>query len=110
MAQAVPAPAAVPPQAPEARGRTSEPIRISGEKPRYPELARPLRQRGRVIVELRVGRDGEPHDLRVVESAGVLLDEAALAALRTWRYQPAERDGVTVASVVRVRLEFEPPQ
>jgi protein TonB len=110
LALAAPAPAAVPPPALHAGGRTSEPIRISGEKPRYPELARPLRQRGSVIVELRVARDGVPHDLRVVESAGVLLDDAALAALRTWRYQPAEEDGVTVDSLVRVRLEFEPPQ
>jgi protein TonB len=110
VALAAPVPTAVPPRALEAGGRTSEPIRISGEKPRYPELARPLRQRGSVIIELRVGRDGEPHDLRVVESAGVLLDEAALEALRTWRYQPAEKDGVKVDSVIRVRLEFESPQ
>jgi protein TonB len=91
-------------------GRTREAVRVSGEKPRYPELARPLRQRGSVIVELVVGEDGQPRDLRIVESAGPLLDAAALQAIGTWRYAPAQSDGLEVASVLRVKLEFEPPQ
>jgi TonB family protein len=91
-------------------GRTREAVRVSGEKPRYPEPARPLRQRGSVIVELVVGEDGQPRELRIVESAGPLLDDAALQAIATWRYAPAQTDGLEVASVLRVKLDFEPPQ
>jgi eukaryotic-like serine/threonine-protein kinase len=105
--EAVPTSAA--PPALEARGRTSDAIRISGKKPRYPELARPLRQRGSVIVEMVVGETGETRDLRILQSAGVFLDEAALQAIRSWRYEPAQRDGVKVDFVVRVQLDFEPP-
>jgi protein TonB len=106
--EAAPTPAV--PQALETRARTRDAIRISGVKPRYPELARPLRQRGSVIVEMVVGETGETRDLRIVESAGVFLDEAALQALRSWRYEPAQKDGVKVVSAVRVKLDFEPPQ
>ncbi|MGH2628086.1 MAG: energy transducer TonB, partial [Anaerolineales bacterium] len=60
--------------------------------------------------EMVVAETGETRDLRIVESAGVFLDEAALQAIRSWRYEPAQKDGVRVASVVRVKLDFEPPQ
>jgi TonB family protein len=82
------------------------PRRISGESAPYPEIARRLRLEGSVTVEMIVTESGEPADLRVVESAGEIFDSAVLAAVRTWRYSPAEKDGVGVRVRLRARQRF----
>ena len=59
-----------------------------------------------MTVEMIVTERGEPVDLRVVESAGEVFDSAVLAAVRTWRYAPAEKDGVEVRVRLRARQRF----
>jgi TonB family protein len=83
------------------------PLKISGENAPYPEPARKLKLRGTVTVEMTITLRGEPADLRVVESAGETLDDAVLAAVRTWRYTPAEKNGVKVRTRVRVQQTFD---
>ena len=83
------------------------PRKISGESAPYPEPARKLKLRGTVAVEMTITTRGEPTDLRVVESAGAALDDAVLAAVRTWRYATAEKNGVKVQTRVRVQQDFE---
>ena len=40
-----------------------------------------------------------------------MLDDAAMAAVRTWRFAPAlAEDGAPVAVVVRQRVGFAPPE
>jgi serine/threonine-protein kinase len=62
----------------------------------YPELARRQRLNGTVVVGLVVDEHGEPTDVSVLESAGSVLDAAALESVRGWRYEPAVKDGVKV--------------
>jgi serine/threonine-protein kinase len=76
------------------------PWKIAGEPAPYPQEARRLQIEGTVAVELTVSDTGDVVDARVVESAGELLDEAFLAAVLAWRYEPAESNGVKV----RVRI------
>jgi TonB family protein len=83
------------------------PRKISGEDAPYPEPARKLKLRGTVRIEMTITTRGEPVDLRVVESAGETLDDAVLAAVRTWRYAPADKNGVKVQTRVRVQQTFE---
>ena len=54
-----------------------------------------------------VDETGVPTDLRVVESAGPILDEAVLKAVRTWRFEPARKDGVRVKVRWQVRQTYE---
>jgi serine/threonine-protein kinase len=82
------------------------PQKISGETAPYPEAARKLKLRGTVAVEMTVTEQGEPAELRVVESAGEILDGAVLAAVRDWRYTPAQKNGVKVRTRVRVEQAF----
>jgi TonB family protein len=82
------------------------PQKISGETAPYPEAARKLKLRGTVAVEMTVTEQGEPAELRVVESAGEILDGAVLAAVRDWRYSPAQKNGVKVRTRVRVEQAF----
>jgi TonB family protein len=77
-------------------GSVSPPRKISGNTPLYPDEARRISLLGRVKIEMIVSEKGEPTDIRVVESAGEILDRAVVDAVRTWRYEPAMKSGVKV--------------
>jgi TonB family protein len=62
---------------------------------------------GTVGVEITVTEQGEVQNPRIVESAGEVLDQAVLAAVRNWRYTPAEKNGVKVKVRLRVRQHFQ---
>ena len=75
--------------------------------PRYPAAARALGLEGIVVLSVLVRRDGHVDDARVAASSGAtMLDEAALAAVRKWRFEPATRGGHAVESVVEVPMKF----
>ena len=74
----------------------SPPRRISWNPPRYPDEALRVNLLGTVKVAMIVDERGEPTDLRVVESAGEILDRAVVDAVRKWRYEPAMKRGVKV--------------
>ncbi len=82
------------------------PKRLTGQPPTYPDAARKMRLTGTVTAEFTVTETGFVHEPRVIESAGELLDEALIAALRTWRYEPAEKNGVKVRVRLRERHTF----
>jgi serine/threonine-protein kinase len=81
----------------------SPPKKISGSTPPYPDEARRVNLLGTVKVEMVVNERGEPTDIRVVESAGDILDRAVVNTLRTWRYEPAMKSGVKV----KVRWSYQ---
>ena len=75
--------------------------------PDYPWSARRRGREGRVVIVLDVDAGGHPIHVSVVESSGDdALDQAALNALARWRLAPALKDGVPVASQVRVPIRF----
>ena len=41
-----------------------------------------------------------------MRSLGLGLDEKALDAVRTWRFEPARKDGVPVAVQINVEVNF----
>lgn len=65
--------------------------------PVYPPLSRRRGEQGRVIVSALVSSDGLVKEASVEVSSGFArLDEAALSAVRAWRFVPATRDDVAV--------------
>jgi TonB family protein len=79
--------------------------KISGTSASYPtDRASRLRSGDSVSVRLNfvVTETGEVTDLRVVESAGRVVDDAVLSAVRRWKYSPAVKQGTPV----KVRVEF----
>ena len=83
--------------------------KLSGSSPSYPsDRAGRLRSGERVSVVLRfvVTETGEVRDVAVVESGGKALDDVVVAAVRTWKYQPATRRGVPVKVHVMFKQTF----
>jgi protein TonB len=84
----------------------SPPRRLSGAPAAYPSAARRQKIGGSVVVEFTVTEAGEPTDIRILRSGGALLDAAMTAAVQTWRYAPAERNGVKVRVRIRAEQQF----
>ncbi|MEP7028483.1 MAG: energy transducer TonB [Candidatus Eisenbacteria bacterium] len=70
-----------------------------------PELARQAGVEGTVVVQALVGIDGRVRDTRVIKSVP-LLNGAAQAAVRQWRFKPAATGGSPVATWVSVPMAF----
>jgi protein TonB len=87
-------------------GDIREPRKIHDVRPLYPALARAARAQGLVIIEATIGKDGSVRDARVLRSQP-LLDEAALAAVREWRYSPPLLNGVPVEVLMTVTVNFQ---
>lgn len=100
-----PPPAPAPPAAYRTGGMIREPRKIAGAAPVYPEAARLARIEGVVILEATIDERGIVTDARVLGSVP-LLDAAALAALRQWRYTPTLLNGVPVRVLMTVTFRF----
>ena len=76
--------------------------------PFYPERARRKNEEGTVLLRVMVAADGSVARVEVAHSSGSdALDDAALETVRgRWRFVPAERGGVKVASWVLVPIRF----
>ncbi len=75
--------------------------------PVYPEKALKDRVRGLVIVRVLVQEDGGVREVRIEQGSRADLNEAALAAARQWRFEPARKDGRFVRTYTTVRFPFE---
>lgn len=100
-------PAAAPKTEPTSPRRIVPPRRIAGALAAYPDAARRLRLEGTVALDILVDSKGRPAEMRVVRSAGELLDEAVLAAARTWRFEPARRGTTPISARYPYRHHFE---
>ena len=74
--------------------------------PEFSEDARKEKQSGNVEINLIVGTDGLPRDLRPVCTDWPSFTEKALEAVRQWRFQPGTKDGKPVQVEIHVEVEF----
>ena len=87
-------------------GNIRPPERVAYVAPQYPPLALSAHVSGTVIVEAVIGIDGAVRDARILRSIP-LLDAAALAAVRLWRYSPTTLNGIAVPVVMTVTVRFD---
>jgi protein TonB len=75
----------------------------------YPADALRKKLSGEVRVQITVGIDGKVKDATVLGAnpPGV-FDQAALDAVRKWRYKPIEVDGETVGASFKTTIIFQP--
>jgi protein TonB len=82
------------------------PRAIYDPDPEYSEEARKVHHQGTVTLALIVDTQGHAHDIRVMRSLGMGLDEKAVEAVRKWRFQPGTKDGQAVATQVDIEVNF----
>ena len=73
---------------------------------KYPPQAQRRGKSGKVRMHLSIGLDGTVKTVKVVGSAGPLLDAAAAAAAAQFRFSPAEVDGKPAAVRIRYTYNF----
>jgi protein TonB len=84
-----------------------QPVVIRNTPPIYPETARRAGWEGRVTVRVEVSADGLPMSVALQKSSGYgVLDQAALRAVKSWRFQPRTMGGVAMAGTVDVPVNF----
>ncbi len=95
------------------KGPATQPVRfsrlpqvISKTEPEFTEEARKARHQGSVLLAAEVGVDGKAHNIRVIRSLGLGLDERAIAALAQWRFRPAISDGKPATAPATIEVFF----
>lgn len=61
---------------------------------------------GNVVIEITIDEQGNVVQASVEQGAAPLVDAKVLAAVRSWRFRPATRDGVAIASKQDVYYHF----
>jgi TonB family protein len=108
-------PAAPPPPEPEGPvrfvvgGNITEPVKVSGPNPLYPEAARRARIQGVVVLECTIGKDGVVQEAKVLRGLPLGLTESAVEAVKKWRFQPSTLNGkpVEVLYILTVRFNLQ---
>ena len=76
--------------------------------PVYPALSKRLREEGTVVLRVSLDAQGAVRDIQIESSSQFQrLDQAALEAVRQWRFIPATRGQVAVPSTVLVPIAFK---
>jgi len=81
---------------------------IFSVSPVYPTLAKNQHVSGSVMVDALIDPNGRVTTMKVV-SGPTLLQQAAMDALKQWKYQPASLDGKPVAMHLTVTIQFRLP-
>lgn len=83
------------------------PMYRSTPLPSYPPAARERGIEGAGLFEVKVTRDGSVGEVKVKQSTGLaVLDEAAVATIKTWTFEPGRRGPNPVESWVEVPVRF----
>lgn len=86
-------------------GAVGEPRKLHHVPPTYPTVARAARVSGVVILEATIARDGSVKDARILRS-NAMFDQAAIDAVRQWRYTTPTLNGVPVDVTMTVTVRF----
>jgi len=82
------------------------PVLLVKVEPSYPQAARRAGLGGRVTLRAVIAEDGNVESVEVVASTNPLFDEAAVDAVRKWRYRPALMNGRAVRVYFSVVVNF----
>ncbi|MES3005007.1 MAG: TonB family protein [Patescibacteria group bacterium] len=108
-----PPPPPTPPK-PEPPPPPTKPVRISSSEmprqvvrvnPTYPTIAQSARVEGVVIIEAIIDRFGNVVNANILRGQA-LLNEAALSAVRQWKYEPHKLNGEPVPIIMTVTVTF----
>ncbi len=80
---------------------------LNNPKPNYPNLSRRAGERGRVLLKVLVDANGLPATVELGTSSGFeRLDNAALEAVKQWKFVPARKNNQAMSAWVTVPINF----
>lgn len=80
---------------------------LKNPRPAYPPMSRRLGEEGKVLLRVYVAADGSVSQVTVQNGSGYeRLDEAAMRAVKNWKFAPAKKGGASISSWVNVPIVF----
>lgn len=76
--------------------------------PIYPPAARPTAQRGSVVLQVQIARDGTVQEVKFVQGS-LIFARPAIDAVRQWHFKPYSMNGRAVSVKSMITLNFRPP-
>ncbi len=76
--------------------------------PQYPAAAKATGQRGSVVLQVLIGRDGAVQDVKFLQGS-LMFARAAIDAVRQWHFKPYSMNGRAVSVQSIITLNFKPP-
>jgi TonB family protein len=74
--------------------------------PAFPVKADNDNSQGIVVLNVTVDTAGKVQNIRLVRPVGMGMEEAAVAAVKTWRFKPANHEGEPVAVEINIEVAF----
>jgi TonB family protein len=93
------------PPATSVGGQIEAPKLVSSPSPVYPPNALREQVQGIVVIDALIDETGKLAGMKVV-SGPAALTQAAMDALRTWKYEPARLNGQPIAAHTQVNINF----
>jgi protein TonB len=88
-------------------GAIKPPVKIQDVPPVYPPDALAAGIKGVVILEARIDADGNVENARAIKSIPE-LDQAAIDAVKQWKFVPTLMNGVPTPIIMTVTINFTP--
>jgi TonB family protein len=82
---------------------------VSQTVPWYPDEAKQKHIQGKVVLSIEVDATGATGDIRVLASPDQSLTDSAIEAVKQWRYQPWQLNGMPVSVRSTVEVNFQLP-
>jgi TonB family protein len=88
-------------------GDVRPPERVFAPQPAYTEIARKARIQGVVIVQAIIDKQGNVTNVRVLKGLPMGLQEAAVNAMKQWKFKPATLNGRPVTVYYNLTVNFK---
>ena len=88
-------------------GPVKPPVVTFHPDPLYEEQAKKAKYEGTTVLSMVVAADGSVRDLQILTPLGLGLDEKAVDAVKTWKFEPARRGDQPVAVVIAIEVDFK---
>ena len=80
---------------------------LNNPAPDYPTMSRRAGEEGRVVIKVLVSAEGLADEVQIEKSSGSdRLDNAALSAVKKWRFIPAKKNNQPLSAYVLVPMKF----
>jgi protein TonB len=88
-------------------GEVKAPEKLVAPQPQYTEIALKARIQGVVIVQAIIDREGNVTNVKVLKGLPMGLEEAAVDAIKQWRFKPATLNGKPVTVYFNLTVNFK---